>query len=350
MRQQIICHAILFFPLLFMTAEQSQGGISLNYPPNRSVMEFNLLSISLEVPQGSSDLIEIRVNNRKELSISPHRNFICFSVPLKIGVNKINIVAKNVDRIIEEISLEVFRRSDLVSNYSVPPPGFRKDYFHGEDHLRCTECHSMESTEKDKRLIKMKDINAEISKNKDIKSSESTCYDCHRGINEYPFVHGPVAVWSCLSCHNPGATPKYSVQKPDTALCFSCHEKQREVWMSRKNLHAPVVTGKCAICHNPHAGEAPFILVKPNWNLCLSCHVDKGNGKHIIARYITGESHPTHGVKDPRTEGKEMTCISCHDAHASDSLYFVTLNAESGFSMCKECHIDPSNIRSNTRF
>jgi predicted CXXCH cytochrome family protein len=196
----------------------------------------------------------------------------------------------------------------------------------------------------------MEDIKAEISKYSNDTRTESTCYDCHRAMTAYPFVHGPVTIWSCLSCHNPRATPKYAVQKPDTALCFSCHAKQKDDWMSHKNLHAPVVTGKCAICHNPHASDAPFILIKQKWLLCLSCHVDKGNGKHIIAKYMAGDTHPTHGVKDPRTRGKELTCTSCHDAHASDSPFFITLNAEMGMALCKECHIDAGKFPMNTRF
>jgi predicted CXXCH cytochrome family protein len=350
MRPNFIPCSIFLLLLVLMTAGQSQGAISLNYPPNRSVFEFNLLSISLEIAQGSTDLIEVRVNDLKELSILPRRDFVCFSVPLEPGINKIKIMAKDGGRTVDEVSLEVFRRSDLVSKYSVPPPGFQKNYFHVEDQPRCAECHIMEPSEKDKRLVKIKDFNAEISKSNDVKPSDSTCYDCHRTMTAYPFVHAPVLVWSCLSCHNPRTVPKYGVQKPDTMLCFSCHQKQKDVWMSHKNLHAPVVTGKCAICHNPHASDAPFILIKPKWLLCLSCHVDKGNGKHIIAKYMAGDTHPTHGVKDPRTGGKELTCTSCHDAHASDSPFFITLKAETGMTLCKECHIDPSKFRPSTRF
>ena len=350
MRQKNVSAAILFLMFVFMTIGQSQGAISLNYPLNRSVVEFNLLSISLEISSGSADLIDVRVNGLKELSILPRRNFVCFSVSLEPGINKINIMAKYGDRTVDEVSLEVFRRSDLVSRYSIPPPGFQKKYFHMEDQSRCTECHILEPSEKDKRFVVMEDINAEISKNSAVKPSESTCYTCHRAMTDYPFVHAPVVVWSCLSCHNPRATPKYAVPKPDTALCFSCHQKQKAVWMSHKNLHAPVVTGKCAICHNPHASDAPFILIKQTWLLCLSCHVDKGTGKHIIAKYMAGDTHPTHGVKDPRTGGKELTCTSCHDAHASDSPFFITLKAETGMTLCKECHIDPTNIRPGTRF
>ena len=350
MRSNFISCAISLFTLIFMTAGLSQGAISLNYPPNRSVVEFDLLSISLETPQGSVDLIEVRVNGLKESSVLPKRDFVCFSVSLEPGINKINILAKERDRSVDEISLEIFRRSDLISRYSVPPPGFQKKYFHMEDRPRCAGCHNMEPSEKDKRLVKMEDINNEFLKNRRDKPTESTCYGCHRAMTAYPFVHGPVTVWGCLSCHNPRATPKYVVQKPDTALCYSCHETQKNVWMSRKNLHAPVVTGKCAICHNPHASDAPFILVKQKWLLCLSCHVDKGTGKHIIEKYMTGDTHPTHGVKDPRTGGKELTCTSCHDAHASDSLFFITLDAEMGMTLCKECHIDPTKIRPGTRF
>ena len=202
----------------------------------------------------------------------------------------------------------------------------------------------MEPGEGDKKFIGATNITAEISANNPAKAPESTCYDCHRSMTAYPFVHAPLSIWSCLSCHNPNAEPKYAVQKPDTALCFACHPKEKENWENKKYLHAPFVTGKCDICHNPHASQNPSNLVKPTWLLCVSCHDEKGSGRHIVAKYVDAQTHPTHGVQDPRKKGTELTCASCHDAHASNNAYFITLNATTGMPLCKECHIDTRKL------
>jgi predicted CXXCH cytochrome family protein len=310
-----------------------------------TVMEFNLVSISLSLPQGSADLIEIRVNNKKKVSIVPRQKFECSFVSLELGINEINITAKKEAIIVDEAALRVFRRSDLVSKYTKSPAGFQKDYFHVRDHPRCAACHHiLEHREADKKPINIEMFAAEISKNKTVVPPESTCYSCHRGMTSYPFVHGPNFVWSCLTCHNSHAEPRYSVKFPFSELCYKCHVEQKQKRSGKKNYHAPYINNKCGICHNPHASENPYRLVKPTWLLCVSCHPDQGDGRHIIAGFFWRGSrrnrHPTHGVLDPLREGQELTCASCHNPHASNSSKFIRLNADRGFELCGKCHIN----------
>jgi predicted CXXCH cytochrome family protein len=288
-----------------------------------TVMEFNLVSISLSLPRGSADLIEIKVNNKKKVSIVPRQKFECSSVALELGINEINITAKKEARIVDEAALYVFRS------------------FHMKDHSRCAVCHHiLEPREADKKPINIETFAAEISENKTVAPPESTCYSCHRGMTSYLFVHGPASVWSCLSCHDPQAEPKYILKYPNPELCYKCHIEKKQKRSIKKNFHAPFATSRCVICHNPHASENPFRLVKPTWLLCISCHTDKGSGRHIIAGYVYGNRHPTHGVLDPLRKGRELTCASCHNPHSSDSSKFIRLNAGRGFRLCGECHIN----------
>jgi len=333
-------YIIFFFPVISLSAEGGSNLIVLHYPPDMTVMELGRLGISLSVPQNVVDLIEIRVNETKHVSTPPLRKTDCFSVPIKLGISKVDIVAKKEGRILEQVSFRVFRRSDLVSKYDQPPAGFRKDYFHMKARLECTGCHSLEPKEADKKTINMTTFTAEPSPKASPAARTSTCYSCHGSITSDPFVHGPVSVWSCLSCHNPDVEPKYFINNPNEEVCFDCHGNQEKTWSNKKYFHAPFATGKCAICHNSHASENPFILVKPTWILCLTCHTDKGSGRHIIAGYLPGDRHPTHGVKDPLRQGRELTCASCHDPHTSDSSKFSTLGPGGGFILCKKCHID----------
>ena len=216
MRIKFIYYAFGIFLLFSLPAEAGENIVTVSYPVDLSVMEFNILSISLSLPRGSADLIEIEVNNKNKASLVPHREFECLSVPLELGINKIDIRAKKEDSIVDEVALAVFRRSDLVSKYKKPPAGFQKDYFHMKDRSQCATCHHvLEPAETDNKTINIETYAAEASKAKAVVPSESTCYSCHRGITSYPFVHEPNFVWSCLTCHDSQAEPRYSVKYPD---------------------------------------------------------------------------------------------------------------------------------------
>ena len=326
------------------SAASDQNVVTVNYPPHMAVMEFNLLGISISLPRDSADLVEVAVNSEIKATVIPHRTFECFSVPLELGTNKIDITAKKKGRTVDEVALAVFRRSDLVGNYEKPPPGFAKDYFHLKDRPQCGGCHHvLEPTAADRdNIIDMEIYNAKVLPDKAAVPSESSCYSCHRGITSQSFVHGPNLVWSCLSCHDSQAEPKYGLKYPVPELCYKCHLEQKQKRSGKKSYHAPYITNKCGICHNPHASENPCRLDKPIWLLCVSCHPDQGDGRHVTAPYFWGSrhrKHPTHGVPDPSNKGHELTCASCHDPHASDSPMFITKYGTRSFDLCMKCHM-----------
>ena len=323
----------------FISAEGRQNIINLNYPQDKTIMDLDLLSVSTSIPLGSADLVSISVNDEEKLRFIPSREFECFSVFLALGINRIDITALKKDNRMDRVTLHVFRRSALVSEYRDAPSDYRKDYFHAKDRPQCAACHILEWSDIDKKSVNIATFSEEVlEEDKKAAAISSTCYSCHKGITSYPYVHGPASVWSCLTCHVPDAELGYSVKKPDTEVCFNCHLEQKQDWTARKYIHGPVNTGNCAICHNPHASQNPFNLVKPSWDLCVSCHADKGTGRHIIAGYVYSDSHPTRGKPDPLKKGKELTCASCHDPHASDSPRLWALNAQSAFALCQKCH------------
>ncbi len=336
----LIILSVLLFSFLFShSALGTEGDVIINYPPDRTVMEFDLLSISLTVSPGSAASITVYVNGDKKLEFSPDSRFACFSVPLKTGMNIIDIMAMKNEQPIDKKSIRVFRRSDLQSMYQKPPPGFQKDYFHGSDRSLCSPCHTLQPGENDKKPVSIAAFPAEAVKGlSPSEAATSTCYSCHKSLTARPFIHGPSAVWSCLSCHEPLSEPAYSVKKPDTKLCFGCHLEQKEKWYSKKFLHGPFNTGKCAICHSPHASDYPYNLFMNTWDLCVGCHIDKGSGLHIVQGYINAQYHPTRGKPDPLRKGQELTCASCHDPHAADNSKLWRLNVGSGFQLCMACH------------
>jgi predicted CXXCH cytochrome family protein len=343
MRIRFVLSTVVFFLIFSPTAESAGNIVTVHYPADLAVMEYSLLNISLSLPQGSADLIEAEVNSRMKASVVPRRKFACFSVPLELGLNEINITAKKEGSIVDRVALAVFRRSDLVSKYKEPPAGFTKDYFHSQDRSQCEGCHhELEPGAADHKIINLETYAADPGKDKAVVPSESTCYSCHRGITSYSVVHGPNFVWTCLTCHDSQAEPRYALKYPVPQLCYKCHLEQEQKRSGKKSYHAPYITNKCSICHNPHASENPGRLDKPIWLLCVSCHPDHGDGRHVIASYFWGtrhRKHPTHGVADPSNKGHELTCVSCHDPHASDSPMFITRYDTRNFDLCMKCHM-----------
>lgn len=341
MIKKFILYIAVFFFVFGLRAADGRDVFSVYYPPDNTIMEFGLLSVTLSTAGGPASEITVHVNGREKLKIVPDSEFACFTVPIDVGINRIIIKALKGDELLDEAGINVFRRSDLESRYVKAPPEYEKDYFHMRKHEKCVRCHKLGPEEADKKPVNIAAFPSEnLSEIRKEAEATSTCYSCHKGLLSYPFLHGPASVWSCLSCHDPGTEPKYSVMKPDTKICFSCHLTQKEEWYSRKLYHGPFNTGKCAICHNPHASDIPFNLIKSTWDLCVSCHIDKGSGRHIVEGYFSSATavHPTRGVPDPLRKGKELSCASCHNAHASDAPKLWRFKVGSGFELCRKCH------------
>ena len=334
-----VIYIIIILLTVIITNANGQQVITLNYPPNKTVMEFYTVNISLTLPQGAVDSITVNANNRARMKIIPDSKIECFPVTLSLGVNRIIITAIKDSKTIDEIIVSVFRRSDLNSEYRKPPDGFQKNYFHMKERPLCAECHILKPGDSDRKPVNIAafpDEGLTIDKNELAKSS--TCYSCHKRLTSYPFVHVPSAVWSCLSCHDPVTDSKYEVRKPYTKICYSCHIKQKEERESKKYFHGPLTTGKCTICHNPHGSENPMNLHKSIWDLCISCHINNGSGRHIVKLFPGTNFHPTRGVPDPSRKGRELSCTSCHDPHSSASSKLWRFNVGSGFALCKKCH------------
>jgi predicted CXXCH cytochrome family protein len=82
-------------------------------------------------------------------------------------------------------SITVFNRE---GSFATTPPQFTAQHFHSrEQEGECSGCHRLEAEPKDL---------------KPAKPEEMLCYACHREIPTGRHIHGPTAVWNCLSCHN----------------------------------------------------------------------------------------------------------------------------------------------------
>lgn len=92
--------------------------------------------------------------------------------------------------VVQSRSISVFNQE---GGLSAVPPRFRPAYFHTrESESECSACHRLEAGPKDRKHEKPEEV---------------LCFACHRLVPTGVHIHGPAAVWNCLSCHDPEHMP-----------------------------------------------------------------------------------------------------------------------------------------------
>lgn len=141
--------------------------------------------------------------------------------------------------------------------------------------------------------------------------------DCHPGIKNTPYVHGPVAVDACDACHVEVDPQQHTYEHRfiGKQLCQFCHKFQTR----GQYLHKPVAQGECTDCHNPHGGTDRFILRGGSGGQsCKECH-----------SFVTMGLPAVHGPV------AAAECTACHRAHSSN---FPGLLSAPRRDLCLECH------------
>ncbi len=316
----------VFVFVLPVAATGSPEIFSVVLPADNSMVEGDFVSVVVKVNSGSPDALRVSRNNSDVSNAPVHegKDYYCRTIALAYGPDEITVSALKGGKIVETKKVTVFHRSDISKEYHINPPEFTNNPFHtGDKRNECGLCHRMELSEKD-----IKPANP----------GDSMCYQCHKRITSYSNVHGPAARWACLTCHDKSSSPvAFSTKQPDRDACYTCHQEEKEKWTRKKYFHGPTATGKCTLCHNPHASNNPFWLRKPTWDLCVTCHEDRASGAHVIVGFGSG-THPTKGRPDPLRYGKELTCASCHNPHASNSKALFRNDDDDPYNLCKACH------------
>jgi predicted CXXCH cytochrome family protein len=134
---------------------------------------------------------------------------------------------------------------------------WRGEVFRGENpsdaYSRTTVSHCTDSRE---QCLGCHDGKGKIPPAGTVDSSR-LCYGCHDRQEGKRYVHGPLAVGSCLVCHDPhGGFGTAHLRGEQTQLCGSCHAARETMAKA-----ACQETGKrCADCHDPHQSDARYLL------------------------------------------------------------------------------------------
>jgi len=208
----------------------------------------------------------------------------------------------------------------------------------------------------------------------DAKSLCVTCHDEKAKQIETAKVPHPGAAGDCTDCHNPHASKFPGLPKTNgVEICLGCHVDIAD--LAKKPVHhQPAFVQGCATCHEPHGGEREKLLRAQGNALCLECHggdsvpqEDKSAGvlkifngtlrlpddyfkknKVVVLPLRYGKGHPIVGhpvsdVVDPTDVTKirdKLSCLSCHQPHASEHANLLVNDQENNTAFCATCHKD----------
>ena len=186
----------------------------------------------------------------------------------------------------------------------------------------CTKCHRSHDSDYPGLLTR---------------SAGELCLDgCHKEIKENKesseFKHDAMTKGlACVECHR-AHDNRFGrlLRKPETELCFTCHDKLQNQIEAAKFKHRPVSDNRCLPCHRPHGSKYSKLLFADypsatlsaydpaKYALCFICHKEG----IVRERYVDNQTNFRNGRLNlhylhVNRENGGFTCRACHDAHAS---------------------------------
>jgi predicted CXXCH cytochrome family protein len=135
----------------------------------------------------------------------------------------------------------------------------------------------------------------------------------------------------CAECHR-AHDNKFGglLRKPETELCFTCHEELQTQIAAATSKHRPVSDNRCVACHLPHGSKHGKLLFADypsttvseydpsKYALCFTCHREGIVREHYVdneTNFRNGRLN-LHYLHVNRGNGGH-TCRACHIEHAS---------------------------------
>jgi predicted CXXCH cytochrome family protein len=221
--------------------------------------------------------------------------------------------------------------------HTVRKDEFQKRNVHEPVAKDCKKCHDPHGSKTVNHLVGRKDEEGNYIPSE--KPLQELCLSCHRKldpdivdqIENGSVQHDPVVNGKCTVCHTPHSTNyKKQLKAPLSEICYSCHQKMKELIIGSLYRHGPVIKNDCEQCHQPHGSDNHDLLRAPfskkfsdefnikNFELCFSCH----NADIVLHKdsKVTGFRNGTMNLHYFHVNRKKngRNCKTCHDVHASD--------------------------------
>jgi predicted CXXCH cytochrome family protein len=235
--------------------------------------------------------------------VADNRTLYKLHVQLVPGENRIYFASTGEKRSTAEFFTTYLNEAQATTNRSV--------LFHNSSlEESCTSCHEG---------LPVADSGATMN---------ADCNVCHKEVVGASYLHSPVEMKECSSCHSWSAEKKAVVLEsgvPET--CFGCHDEKKELVENAASQHP--VASECGTCHSPHGSEQRHQLKEKVYSLCISCHETK-KVNHPVGR------HPMQYIRNTET-GEEFSCVTCHNPHGSGNKKLMKFPGET-LDVCNQCH------------
>ena len=172
-----------------------------------------------------------------------------------------------------------------------------------------------------------------------IAGTKADCTTCHGAQGHSFSVHKITETAGCKSCHTKldanltGIEAIHNVATNGAGSCATCHSSTRQTVIDAIKAKLPVT---CTTCHAAHAFDTDHqISITAG---CADCHKTLNTTTASILTLHT-DCATCHGSTDPKvigviTGGVNISCTSCHDAHAA--MHTKIIMPTDG--ACKDCH------------
>ncbi len=190
-----------------VVAAAEPPAVPVIFPKNNSIVgdRVNLVLDPTEIP-----FFQVIINKREYPMVDTSTGRHAYQgLELASGVNTVVVNSyeqvgedkKKTFRLIGGWTVKVFSIANLLAD-PLPPAGFARQPFHSrENEAGCAGCHNLEASPPTSSTPKPEEV---------------ICYACHKNVPEGKHIHGPAAVWKCLSCHEPTVFPvKYQFTSVD---------------------------------------------------------------------------------------------------------------------------------------
>ncbi len=235
--------------------------------------------------------------------VADNRSLYKFPVQLIPGVNEIHFAPGGV----REKATTFTTRYD---HGSVPPAERASRFHNSELEQGCTTCHEG---------LPSADGGATMT---------ADCSTCHKEHSLADYIHGPVEMKECATCHSWSAEKKAVVVEAGIpATCEPCHADKLAAIDSAAAPHA--VASECMTCHSAHSSDRKHLLKDDTNKLCAGCH-EGFELNHPVGR------HPVR-FKTVAATGEEISCASCHNPHGGTHPKLLMASNKAA-EICAQCH------------